>query len=117
MPTKGQIKVFSGIRLLLKLTNLYNKNGVRIKYNKMGDSVKIPDYLLFCLILLPTLYYVSLLIWVVIEEKFNLKLISYSLATVICTLQVILAYISLAIKTDLVILTIDHLQEAVQKSK
>lgn len=71
-----KIEVLSGLGFILKFTNLHNKNGVYIKYNKNSDSVKIPDRLIFCLVSLPTLLYTSLFIWIVIEEKFDLKLIS-----------------------------------------
>lgn len=59
----------------------------------------------------------TLLVWVIIEEKFNLKLVSTSLALAIASIQIAIAYISLGMKTNSVITTIDHLQEIVEKSK
>lgn len=106
-----QIKVLGDLRLVLKLTNLYNKNGVFI------SSIKIPDFFVFCLICLPTTYLATLLIWAVVEENFNLTLISTSLAAAIAHIQIGVAFISLCIKNKLTISTVDHLQDVVEKSK
>lgn len=111
------IEVLSGLRSIFKFTNLYNKNGVYIKFNKYGDSFKIPDFIWFSLILLPPLYFVLLLIWASIDENFDLRLISTSLAAIFAIIQAIIAYISLAMKTDSIISTFDHLQEVVEKSE
>lgn len=108
---KTQIKVLSDLRLILKLTNLYNKNGVHI------GSYKIPDFFVFCLICLPSLYVAALLIWSVIEENFNLTLISMSLAAAIGHIQIAVAYMSLCMKSELIAITVDHLQDVVEKSK
>lgn len=115
MSKNKEIEVLSGLRLIFKLGNLYNKNGVSIKYNK--KSIKIPDFLVFCVILLPVPYYVTLMNWIVIREKFNLKLVSTNVANTIGILQVTIAYISLVMKTDSIMSTVDHLQEVVEKSK
>lgn len=112
---KKQIEVLSALRPMLKLTNLYNKNGVHLKYNK--NPFKIPDSYVICLISLPAVYLASLYLWFVLDEKFNLKTISTSLGFAIGLLQMTLAYISLALKTDLIISTIDHLQEFTGKCK
>lgn len=112
---KNKVEVLSSLRLLLKLTTLNNKNGVHFKYNKRGDSVKIPDFIL--LSLLSLLYYNSLLIWVKFEEKFDLKLISNSLAGAIGYVALVISYVSLAMKRNSVISIVDHLQEIVEKSK
>lgn len=117
MVNEKEIEVLSGLRILLKLSNLYNKNGVYFKYNKNGDSVKIPDFFLFCLILLPTLYTASLFLWFVIDEKFNLTITSNSLVLAIANIQMAISFISMAMKSDLVRTTVDHLQEAVERSK
>lgn len=66
----------------------------------------MPSFLLNILVALPLLYLFLLLVWVVIEEKFNLKLISTSLAKAIGTIQMIMAYFS----------TVDRLLEIVEKS-
>lgn len=112
-----KIEVLGGLRLLLKWTNLYNKNGVCIKYSKNGDSVKIPDSIAFCSISLPTIYYASLLIWAVIDTRFDFNSISTGLATAIAVLQSTLAYISLAMKTDSIVSIVEHLQRVVVKSE
>lgn len=116
MSNEKKIEVLSSLLVILKLTNLYNKNGVSFKFNRISDSVKIPNFCLFCLISLPTLYLSSLFVWIIFEEKFDLKLISTSVAVLIGTSQITIAYISLAMKTDLVVSTVDHLQEVVGKS-
>lgn len=108
---KNKVEVLSGLRLILKLTNLYNKHGVYI------GSVKIPNILVFFLVMLPVIWHAFLLLWAVVDEKFDLKLISNSLAVTIGNIQTTLAYVSLAMETDLVISTVDHLQEVVEKSE
>lgn len=112
-----KIEVLSELKWILKLTNLYSKNGVCIEYNRNGDLIKVPDFIVFCLILLPIFYLALLSIWTIIDEKFELKLISTTLACVIATTQVATAYISLAMKTNSIVSTIDNLQEVVEKSK
>lgn len=113
----NRIEVLSGLRFILKYTNLYNKNGAHFKYNKSGDSIKVPDFLLFCLILLPTSYMVSLFVWFVIDEDFKLTVILNSLALVIANIQMAISFVSMAMKTDLIIATVNRLQEVVEKSK
>lgn len=117
MSKEKKIEILTGLRLILKITNLYNKNGLYIKYNKNGDSVKIPNFVVFCLIFLQSFYMLTLLIWGVIEKKFDLELISISLAVAIGLIYTAISYISLALKTDSIISTVDHLQEVVEKSK
>lgn len=110
--TKTQpIEVLSGLRFLLKWTNLYNKNGLHFY------SVKLPDTLVYCLVPIPSFYLSLLFVWPVIEGKFNLKLLSSSLAFAIGNLQLAFAYISLASKTASIASTLDQLQEIVQKRK
>lgn len=106
-----QVEVLSGIRLILKLTNLYNKNGVYI------GSIKIPDFIISAMISLLSSYMTLLYFWAAVEEHFDMEIISGSLACTLGMLQTTIAYISLATKTYLVISTIDHLQEVVEKSK
>lgn len=112
-----KFEVFGGLRLLLKWTNLYNKNDVYMKYNKMGGSIKIPDLIVFCLISFPTFYYASLMIWAAADKKFDLNVISTSLAAAIGIYQTSINYILFAIKTDALITVVDYLQEIVEKSK
>lgn len=71
---------------------IYNKNDVYIKYSKKGVSVRIPNFIVFCVVSFPTFYYALLLIWAAIDKKFDLKLISTSLAGAIGILQVTIAY-------------------------
>lgn len=113
----NKIDVLSGLRFILKCTNIYNKNGVHIKYNKNGDSIKIPDFLVFCVILFPTIYYNSLLFWAAIDAEFDFKAISTSLAGFVAGLHVASAYFSLTMTTDTLVSTFDRLQEYVEKSK
>lgn len=91
-----KLQVLSGLRLLLKFTNLYNKNGVCIR------SARIPNFFVFCMVLMPAFLFVLLLMWISVEEKFGF--------------QYIIAYISLAMRTDLIVSTVDQLQEHVEKS-
>lgn len=104
---KSKIEVLSGLRWILKVTNLYNKNGVRFKYNKNGDSIELPDAFVFCVIAFPTFYLGLLTMWLVIEKNFDLKLISTCLTGTIALSVVTSSYVSLTTKTDLVISTID----------
>lgn len=117
MLKSNKVEVLSALRLTLKFTNLFNRNGVHIKYNKSGGSIKISDIFIFFLILLPPSYFVSLLMWAAFDQNFELKLISGGLCAAICSLQAAVPYISLAMKTDSMITTIDHLQKVVAKSK
>lgn len=111
MWTNSKIEVLSSLRLLFKILNLYNKDSIYI------GSVKIPDFFVFCLIALPTFHLCSLCLWIAIEKNFDLKLTSASLAGSIAHLQITSSYISLAMKTDLIVSTIDYLQDAVVRSK
>lgn len=111
MWTKNQIEVLSSLRGFLKITNLYNKNGVYI------GSVKIPDFLIFCLFSLHTLNFGILCIWGILEQEFNLKLISFHLGGAIGFPEITIIYIYLVQKTDLIVSTVDHFQEIVEKSK
>lgn len=116
--SKSKVEVLGSLRLIFKLTNLYNKNGVHLKYNRNGDSVKIPDFIAFFFIVLPELFYGLLLIWAIIEEKFDLILVgSTSFSAVIALVQVTTAYISLATKTDSIVSIVDQLQEVVEQSR
>lgn len=117
MLRKKQIQVLCDLRLILKFTNLYNKNGFYLKYSKRFDPIKIPNCSWLCLFLLSNVWTISLFIWFAIEKKFDLKVISISLATAIGVTQTIISHIFLARKTDLIISTIDHLQEFMEKSK
>lgn len=115
---KNKNNILGCTRLLLRSINLYNKNGVYIKFNRklFSDSVKIPDSFVFCIISFPTFWYAFLLFWAIIEERFNLQLVSTSLTGAIAALQTSIIYLALAMRTDLIISTVDNLQEAVEKS-
>lgn len=111
MCTNNKIEVLSRLRLLLKLTNLCNRNGVHI------GSVKIPDFFVFSLIS-SSLFYISLLLfWIAIEKNLNLKLVSINVAATIGFTQMAITYISLAAKSNLIVSTVDYLQKVVERSK
>lgn len=57
-----------------------------------------------------------LLIWFIIEKEFEIRTISVSLGVAIGFILTMISYISLTMKTNLIISTIDHLQEFVEKS-
>lgn len=117
MAERKKFDVLSGLRLIFKFTNLYNKNGFHIKYNKYGDSVKIPDFCVFCLIVLPSFYSALLYMWAFVESNFDLELTSVSVAWAIGATQMALTFIWLAMKNDLIVSTVDHLQKVVETSK
>lgn len=103
-----EFPVLNSFRLLLKYLNLYNKDSVHI------GNVRVPDIFIFCLISLPTFYFITLIIWFCIDEHFNMNEISISLAAAVGFLQITLVYIWLTAKKDLLISTIDHLQDFVE---
>lgn len=110
MVNNNHIKVLKGCRLILKFTNLYNKNGVCI------GSIKIPNFLCFCLIMLPVILLFVVQTWYCFDENFNLNSTSNTLAMVIAGVQMALVYISLSIKSDFISKTVNYLQNIVKKS-
>lgn len=110
-PNPNQFEVFSGCRLILKLTCLFNKNDLYI------GCLKIPSILIYCCILLPTFYSAMMEIWFCFDEKFDFDTTSITIAMAIGYVQMMLVYISLVIKTDLIVESIDHLKDVVEKSK
>lgn len=111
MQNPNKFRVLDGCRLALKLSNLYNQNGVYIR------TFKIPNVVISTLILLPTMYYIaSLEFWFCIDERFNMKSISSTLCNMIAIIQMAFVYFSLAMKSDLIIETMNHLQDVVDKS-
>lgn len=110
MQNINRIEVLGGCRLPLKLTNLYNKNGVHI------GSLKIPNFFIFIFISLPAIYTAPLQIWYCFDEGFNLRTTSNTLLSIIALIQTGLVYFWLTVKSELMIETIDHLQNIVNKS-
>lgn len=108
MPKIIKFHVLNSSRLLLKYLNLYNKNNVHIGH------VRVPDIFIFSLISLPTFYFIALIIWFCIDENFNLNAISISLAAAVGFIQITFVYIWLAVKKNLIISTIHHLQDVVE---
>lgn len=54
--------------------------------------------------------------WFCIDEKFNLKSISSTLGNLMSLTHMSLIYVSLAVKSNLIIETLDNLQDLVDKS-
>lgn len=106
-----RLEVLGGCKLPLKLTNLYNKNGVHI------GALKIPKFLIFILISLPTIYIAPLQIWYCFDERFNLKATSNTLLSIVALIHMGFVYLWLTMKSELIVETIDHLQDVVNKSK
>lgn len=107
----NQFEVLGAIRMLLKLTNLYNKNNIYL------GSIPIPDFPIFVLISIPSFYFAMLLIWRCIDVEFDIELMSISFSDFFGFSQMTVVYISLAVKKYMIITTVDHLQELVQESK
>lgn len=110
MSNVEQFQVLSDCRLVLKLTNLYNKTGIYFV------SFKIPSFLISCIILLPLVFLLLSNVWFCYDEKFNLESTSTSFAVMLGLLQTILNYVSLLMKKDLIVITVDYLQKIVATS-
>lgn len=105
-----QFDVLNGCRTILKFTNLYNTNGFYI------GAYRIPDFLVYSLLVLPMICEVILEIWFCFDENFNLETTSNTMQMAIGATQMASVYISLASKTDSIVEIIDHLQKVVTES-
>lgn len=105
------IKVFSASRYILKLTNLYNKNGIYIR------SHQIPNFTFAALILCFSTVFVIFQLSFCIDVKFDLNIMSSPLVYCLATIQSILIFASFLVKRDLMISAIDDLEATVTRSK
>lgn len=110
MQNINKFTVLDGCRLALKYTNLYNKKDLQI------FGRRIPNFLIHTFILIPMIYTNFLQMWFCIDEKFNLKSISSTLGNLMSLTHMSLIYVSLAVKSNLIIETLDNLQDLVDKS-
>lgn len=105
-----QFEVLSGCRFVLKLANLYDKNGVNIR------ASKVINFLICILIVSPSIYVSTLYFWLCYDEMFDLRTVSTTLSSGIGVLQMGFVYISLAVKTDSIKKTVDDLQDLINRS-
>ena len=107
---KKPIRVLSTSRYILKLSNLYNKDGIFI------GTYKIPNFVCPVVMVIIKVTYASLELWLCIDESFDLSLVSPALVYCCSTIQSLLIYTSLFLQRDLVMSTIDNLQNTVTRS-
>lgn len=105
-----QFEVLSGCRFLLKLANLYDKNGVNIR------ASKIANFFICILVVAPSIYISILYFWLCYDENFDLKVVSTTLSSAIGVLQMGLVYIALAARTKSIRKTVDDLQDFISRS-
>lgn len=105
------MEVLKKCKLALRLGNLSNKNGFRL------FKRKISNFIVDLILLLPmSICTIQMLIFCS-EIGFVLKEISSSIYLGLGIISIMSMYICLAIKNDLIISTMDHLQEMVNLSK
>lgn len=111
MLTSRSFKVLTGNRLALKLSNLYNENSLRF-----GSQI-ISDKLYFALLLLPGTFVCSSMLYRCYELGFDFTKISSIIDLLIGTFQMMLVFAFLAAQKDVLIRTIDQLQQMISGSK
>lgn len=91
MQSAKRIEILVTCRSLLKFLNLCNRNGIYIR------DVRIPNFLLYGLFLVPMLYELVMTIWFVLETEMEMQRKSNILIVVVANLQVILGKFPLEI--------------------
>lgn len=104
-------QVLADNRLIFKILNIYNKNGVRI------GTYKVPNKVFQILSLLPTIIGCIGMIQYCFDSSLNFGQVSSSMAVLLGTVQIATIFLTLAIKKDTIIKTVNKLQEVVDKSK
>lgn len=77
--------------------------------------MRIPDSIVFGGIVSPMLVLIGSVIWLCIDENFNLKSTSMGLAAMITTIQLLLSFIAAAINSDIVVKNVDYIDSIVKK--
>lgn len=92
MQSAKGIEILVTCRSFLKFLNLCNRNGIYIR------DVKIPNFLLYGVFLVPMLYELVMTIWFVLETEMEMQRKSNIMVCVVANLQVILGKFPLEIR-------------------
>lgn len=92
MQSVKRIEILVTCRSLLKFLNLCNKSGIYIR------DVKIPNFFLYGVRLVPMLYELVMTIWFVLETEMEMQRKSNIMIVVVANLQVILGKFPLEIR-------------------
>lgn len=111
MQSVKKIEILVTCQSLLKFLNLCNRNGVFFR------DVKIPNFILYCVYLLPMIYEIVMVLWFALETDMEMQRKSNVMCVVVANLQVLLTYISMIKSNKITMDTIDHMQEIVNKSE
>lgn len=104
------VEVLSASRYILKLDNLYNKGDLYIY------SQKVPNYLIPVAMHLFMIGFLICELWFCYDEDFVLHTVSPALALSFASVQIVAMNSTLLWKRDLMMFTIDDLQNTVTRS-
>lgn len=105
------MEVLKKCKLLLRIANLSNKNGFRL------FAWKVPNFIVDLIFLLPMSICVMQMALFCFGIGLVLKEISSSIYLSLGIISIMAMYICLAAENDLIIATLDHLQEMVTMSE
>lgn len=111
MQSVKRVEILVTCRSLLKFLNLCSRNGVYIR------DVKIPNFIVYFVYLMPMIYENIMTIWFVLETEMEMQRKSNIMVAVVAQLQNILTYISMIKSNKFTMDTIDHMEEIVNKSE
>lgn len=108
----SKFKVLNDVEKLLKITNLYNKNG-----SVCIGKVKVPNIFVNFVVFLPMTYSIVMFIWLCYDENFDLNKVSPSISLLLGTVQMQLMIVLLTIKKRAVVETMEELQHTIDESE
>lgn len=111
MSGRGQIKILSACRKLLKLMNLGTKSKFQI------GQLEIPNIIVFAILLLPLSYLITMEMRTIYNIRFNFKDGADHFFITLGTTQLQLIFLSLITNNSVIIDTVDHIQDVVDRSK
>lgn len=104
-------QIFAENRLVFKLLNISNKNGIRI------GPFNVPDSIFRILLLMPSIIGCISIIHYCFDPNLNFVQISSSIDLLLGTIQMAFTFLTLAIEKENIVKTVDELQKVVDKSK
>lgn len=110
MPSTNRIKTLSSGRYLLKCMYLYDQTDFFL------GSVKVPVFVVYLVSWFPSIYVAVLTSWNIIEN-FDFGKMSLAAAIAILITCTLLGILTLAANTLTIAMSIDHLQDFIQKSE
>lgn len=111
MSGRGQIKILSACRNLLKLMNLGSKSKFQI------GKLRIPNIIIFAILLMPLSYLIAMETRTIYNIRFNFRDGADHFFITLGTTQLQLIFLSLATNNSVIIDTVDHIQDVVDRSK